>query len=172
MFAQWTIVNWLCLSIVIAAFIGLIAIIIGLPSRRQHPAATDPLNRKGRIHKRTEPSNHADASDDRARAHEFTKTTGDDAWRADVLASLGITYRTHSDLDRAEQVHTQALEIEKERGCLRGMARQHAALGLIYHTRGNLDQARQSWQESLALFEHSGMETQIKLVRRLLEALD
>ncbi len=75
---------------------------------------------------------------------------------AAVTGNLGVIHRTRGDLDRAEEMHRKALEIEEKLGRLEGMADQYGNLGLVYGTRGDLDRAEETHRKSLEIEEKLG----------------
>ncbi len=77
-------------------------------------------------------------------------------WRAIGLGDLGLIYRTRGELDKAEQMHRQALEIDEKLGRREGVANQYTNLGLIYQTRGELDKAEQMHRQALEIDEKLG----------------
>ena len=52
--------------------------------------------------------------------------------QAMVLGNLGLIYRTRGELDKAEEMHKKALEINEKLGRLEGMANQYGNLGSVY----------------------------------------
>ena len=58
--------------------------------------------------------------------------------------NLGKIYFARGDLDEAERMVRQSLEMEEKLGRLEGMASQYGNLGVIYRTRGDLDEAGRS----------------------------
>ena len=74
-----------------------------------------------------------------------------------VVGNLGLIYRTRGELDKAEQMHRRALEIDEKLGLLKGMASDYGNLGLIYRTRGELDKAEQMLRKTLEIFEKLGL---------------
>jgi len=67
--------------------------------------------------------------------------------------NLGVIYERRGELERAEEMHLQSLEVFKQLGCLKGMATQYNGVGEVYYTRGQLDQAEQMFLKSLAIDE-------------------
>ena len=49
-----------------------------------------------------------------------------------VLGNLGLIYQTRGELDKAEEMHKKALEINEKIGRLEGIASQFGNLGAIY----------------------------------------
>ena len=72
------------------------------------------------------------------------------------LSELGFLHRCIGDLDRAEQMHRRALEIEEKLGRMEGVAAQSGNLGLIYQMRGDLDRAEQMFRKALEINEKLG----------------
>ena len=75
---------------------------------------------------------------------------------AAVLGNLGLIYRKRGDLDKAEEMHRKALEINEKLGRLEGIARQYGNLGLIYQTRGDLDKAEEMYKKALEIDKKIG----------------
>ncbi|MCJ7777505.1 MAG: tetratricopeptide repeat protein [Sedimentisphaerales bacterium] len=75
---------------------------------------------------------------------------------AAVLGNLGVIYRDRGELDKAEEMHNKALEIDKKLGRLEGMASQYGNLGLIYQTKGELDKAEEMYNKVLNIEEKLG----------------
>ena len=73
-----------------------------------------------------------------------------------LTGNLGLVYQTRGDLDRAEEMHRKALEINEKLGRLEGMAIQYGNLGLIYETRGDLDRAEEMHRKALEIDEKLG----------------
>jgi tetratricopeptide (TPR) repeat protein len=73
-----------------------------------------------------------------------------------VVGNLGLIYQTRGELDKAEQMHRKALEIEEKLGRLEGMAGQYGNLGAIYLRRGELDKAEQMLRKALEINEKLG----------------
>jgi Flp pilus assembly protein TadD len=76
---------------------------------------------------------------------------GDEDWNAAVLNNLGLICVKRNDLDRAEELHRQALQIEKRRRNLDGMADSYSALGVDLAARGWFDQAEAMHRKALAI---------------------
>lgn len=77
---------------------------------------------------------------------------------AALLGNLGPLYRRRGDLDKAEQLHVEALEINQKLGRLEGSALQYGNLGLIYEMRGDLDKAENMHQKSLETAKKLGLQ--------------
>ena len=95
-----------------------------------------------------------DAQESFRRALEMV--AGDSVEAASILGNLALIYLTRGDLDRAEQMHRKALEIDEKLGRLEGMASDYGNLGLIYLTRGDLDRAEQMHRKALRIDEKLG----------------
>jgi len=82
--------------------------------------------------------------------------------RAPALGNLGIVYGQRNgpgDLDKAEEHHTKALEIDREIGYRRGEAADLGNLGTIYGRRGgpgNLDKAEDCFRQALEIHREIG----------------
>ncbi len=109
------------------------------------------INSRGKIHRLQ--GRLADAERDFWRTMELAR---DDADRAVALGDLGVVYRTRGDLNRAEQMHRQALQLDEKLGSLQGMANQYVNLGIVYATRGDLGQAEHMFRKALEIDENLG----------------
>ncbi len=58
-----------------------------------------------------------------------------------AYSNLGVIYKTYGQLDKAEDYHLKALEIDKNLGCKEGIAADYSNLGVICQIRGKLDKA-------------------------------
>jgi tetratricopeptide (TPR) repeat protein len=67
------------------------------------------------------------------------------------LNELGYIHYSIGELDKAEEIHNKALEIEKKLGQLEGMAIQYGNMGVIYRTRGQLDKAEEMHNKALEI---------------------
>lgn len=72
-----------------------------------------------------------------------------DAARA--LTNLGVLAQTKGELDRAETLLNQAVEIDRRIGNREGLARDIGNLALVPEARGDLDRAAALFNEALAL---------------------
>ena len=75
----------------------------------------------------------------------------DAGWRAIALGNLGNIAYTRGDLDEAERLYREALEIFSTLGSLKGQAAVPGNLGIIAWTRGDLDEAERLFNEALEL---------------------
>ncbi|MEM9752762.1 MAG: tetratricopeptide repeat protein, partial [Planctomycetota bacterium] len=73
------------------------------------------------------------------------------AWRATALGNLGLIAQIRRDLDEAERLHRESLEINRTLGRLKGQANQLGNLGVIARNRRDLDQAERLLRESLEI---------------------
>jgi tetratricopeptide (TPR) repeat protein len=73
------------------------------------------------------------------------------------LNELAYLHHSLGDLDKAEKMLNQALEIHEKLGRLEGMASQYGNLGLIHRTRGDLDQAEKMLNQALEIHEKLGL---------------
>lgn len=80
----------------------------------------------------------------------------DDGWRAVALCNLGLIAQTRSDLDEAERLHRDALEIESRLGRIEGRAKDLGNLGVIAQSRGDLNEAERLHHEALELNKKLG----------------
>lgn len=78
------------------------------------------------------------------------------AKEAMLLGNLGQVYATRGDLDQAERMFLDALEINERVGQLEGMARDYGNLGVIYKMRGNLDQGEKMHKKALEINKKLG----------------
>jgi tetratricopeptide (TPR) repeat protein len=76
--------------------------------------------------------------------------------QAMALGNLGIVHWTLGELNKAEKMHKEALELDKASNNKEGMAQDYGNLGIVYKTRGELDKAEKMYKESLALHEGLG----------------
>ncbi len=74
-------------------------------------------------------------------------------------------------MDKAEQMHRRALEIDEQLGRREGMAIAHRNLGEIYKARGELDEARRLWALARDLFSGVGVVSQVEQTQGLLAEL-
>jgi len=88
------------------------------------------------------------------RALEVAKRSSPD--EAAVRCTLGLAHGIRGDLKEAENMHLEALKIEKRGRRERGMAREYGNLGLIYRTRGELDKAEEMHKKALEIDEKFG----------------
>ncbi len=86
--------------------------------------------------------------------------------------NLGVIYQTKGDLDKAEEMHKKALEINEKIGHLEGVAGNSANLGLIYEQRGDIGKARECWEKAFELFKRIGMPHMVEKVEGLIERID
>lgn len=77
-------------------------------------------------------------------------------WQAILLGNLGIVYVTRGELEKAEEMHNKALEIDERIGNQKGMAANYGNLGLIYQIRGQLDKAEQMFNKVLDIEKKLG----------------
>jgi len=79
--------------------------------------------------------------------------------RASALGNLGLVYADRGELDKAEEHHKGALEINREIGDRLGEAAALGNLGLVYGRRGdpeNLDRAEQYGKQALEMHREIG----------------
>ncbi len=76
--------------------------------------------------------------------------------RAAAYGNLGLLHKTRGDLDEAERMYKQALEINEALGRKEGMASNYGNLGNLYRTRGELDAAEKMYKQSLEIEEALG----------------
>jgi len=72
------------------------------------------------------------------------------------LNELGFLYFSVGNLERAEQMHRRALEIQEKLGRLEGVAVHTGNLAIIYQTRGDLNRAEQMHRKALEIDEKLG----------------
>ncbi|WP_339137096.1 MAG: tetratricopeptide repeat protein [Candidatus Electrothrix sp. GW3-4] len=60
------------------------------------------------------------------------------------------------ELDKTEEMHLKALELNQALGSKEGIAADFANLGSVYEKRGELDKAEAVWQKSLNLAQEMG----------------
>jgi tetratricopeptide (TPR) repeat protein len=76
--------------------------------------------------------------------------------KAAVLGNLGILFETRGDLDEAERMFTESLEIDQEFGHLKGIAIAYANFGAINFTRGKFDEAENMHSKALQIQKELG----------------
>ena len=87
------------------------------------------------------------------------------------IGNLGLIAQTRGDLDGAERLLRESLEIEKKLGRLEGQASELGNLGAIAEARGHLAEARRLWTQSGDLFARIGMPHMVELVQSWLDGL-
>ena len=90
------------------------------------------------------------------RRSEIDRRLGKLEGQANNLGSLGNVAVLRGDLDAAEKLYRESLDIEANLGGLAGQATTLSNLGNIAKQRGDSDAARQLWSESRDLYERSG----------------
>jgi len=95
----------------------------------------------------------AEAESDYLKASRLAK---DDGQRAVALGNLGVVYQTRGELDRAEEMHREALKINERLGRAEGVAGNYGNLGNIYAIRGEFNQAEQWYRKGLQIDEKIG----------------
>ncbi|MCX6641262.1 MAG: tetratricopeptide repeat protein [bacterium] len=70
--------------------------------------------------------------------------------------NLGVVYKTRGDLDKAEAMYQQALNIFMELGNKIGIAIGYGNLGIVYQKRSDLNAAEEMYRKSLNLHEKLG----------------
>jgi tetratricopeptide (TPR) repeat protein/predicted Ser/Thr protein kinase len=75
---------------------------------------------------------------------------------ANVLQSLGMTYRQLNRLDDALESHQESLAIKQELGDKRGMAASLRGISWVQELMGNWDAARSAYQSTIDLNEEIG----------------
>ena len=78
--------------------------------------------------------------------------------QAALLGNLGGVVQNRGDLDGAEAIFRQALEINEKFGRLEGMAIKYGNLGNVYEIRGELDRAEEMYLKSLKIKEALGLK--------------
>ena len=91
---------------------------------------------------------------------------------ANQYGNLGLIYRTKGDLDKAEEMHKKALEIDEKIGRLEGQAIRYANLGIVYMQRGDIEKAKEHWEKALELYKKIGMPRDVEKVEGLIEGID
>jgi predicted ATPase/transcriptional regulator with XRE-family HTH domain/Flp pilus assembly protein TadD len=79
--------------------------------------------------------------------------------RADALTAAGNLAWNYSDFDYARTMYQQSLEISRESGDRRGMARPLNNLAVLAHAQGDYGQAAELFEQSLALKRELGDRT-------------
>lgn len=75
----------------------------------------------------------------------------DSADAARALTNLGVLAQTRGELDRAEELLTRAVEIDRRIGNLEGLARDIGNLALVPEARGDLERAEALYHEAMAI---------------------
>lgn len=83
---------------------------------------------------------------------------------AKALTAAGSLARLRGDRDRAELLHTQSLQLFRELGNKRGIARSISNLGVVANDRGDNNTAAARYKESLALRRELGDSWAIAVV--------
>lgn len=78
-----------------------------------------------------------------------------------VAGNLALLYRETQDLDRAEGMVRQALQLEERLKHRDGMARAHLNLGTILFEKARFDEAVTHFRQSLELYEELGLSGHI-----------
>ncbi len=81
---------------------------------------------------------------------------GNKTLQAATYSNLGIIYDLRGDLDKAEDLYLESLDISREFGGLQLMAGLYSNLGGIYQTRGELNKAEDLYLESLDISRELG----------------
>jgi tetratricopeptide (TPR) repeat protein len=98
--------------------------------------------------------------------------SGGDLDESDVaLANLGSIAQTRGDLDGAEKLHRESLEINRKLRRLEGQAANLANLGVIAEMRGKIPEARELWTQSRDLYAKVGMPQMVKQLQGWLDGL-
>lgn len=82
--------------------------------------------------------------------------TSDPLVQANAHGSLGLICQTREQLDRAEQMHRKALELDERLGRLEGVAHQLGQLGAVCEMRGETAQAETMYRRALEVHERLG----------------
>ncbi|CAK8724864.1 Tfp pilus assembly protein PilF [Candidatus Electrothrix aarhusensis] len=72
------------------------------------------------------------------------------------LNMLGLLLQCTGELDKAEEMHKKALEINNNSGCKEGTACANINLGIVYQRRGELGKAEQLYREALKDSKNAG----------------
>ena len=86
--------------------------------------------------------------------------------------NLGVVYYTRGELEQAESMFRQALELNQSMNNSEGMATDFSNLGLVFRKRGKLDQAETMFRKALALFQAGGAKSQAQKIQRWLDELN
>ena len=79
-------------------------------------------------------------------------------WKARAYGNIGIILWKRGELDLAEQMLIEALEISTQLADKEGMACQYGNLGLLHWNRGDLDQAERMHAKALEMFRILGRQ--------------
>ena len=89
---------------------------------------------------------------------------------ASNYGNLGVVYKIRGDLEKAVELHQQALKLNEEIGSKEGMAIQYGNLGNVYKLKGNITEAKRYYLMSLDLFNQIGSPNE-KTVQNWFDAL-
>ncbi len=64
---------------------------------------------------------------------------------------LAIVYHTRGELDKPEEMYSNALELHKALRSKDRLAMQYGNLGIVYQTRGELDKSEELHRKALEL---------------------
>jgi len=81
---------------------------------------------------------------------------GDPQDRAGALSGAALLAESQGDLEQAEGLHTEALELCRQAGDANGIARALSDLGMIARQRGDLETARSRHKEALEAWRSAG----------------
>jgi len=127
-------------------------------------ATADTDSRRGALHLHIGISHYlsgrlVQAEGSYSEALRLFEAAADEQGRAAALGDLGIVYTERGDLDRgdlerAEECHKQALEIDRRIDNPLGQAQDLGNLGNVYAERGDLDRAEEHYKQALEIFRH------------------
>jgi Flp pilus assembly protein TadD len=91
--------------------------------------------------------------------------------QASQLGNLGSIALDRGELDEAEKLVRESLELNCRLGRLEGQASEGGKLGSIAAQRGATADARRLWTESRDLFARLGMDHKVKQLQNCLDGL-
>ena len=112
------------------------------------------LKQRGNIHRLWGDSKEAEVC--YRRVLQLSRDVSDEAVEAAALGNLAMIYMEKGELDKAEEMCLQSLEISERGGMMGLTASQYGNLGAIYLTRGELDKAEKMFRDGLKIDEKLG----------------
>jgi len=117
------------------------------------------LRRMGRVLIRL--TRWAEAEANFNRSLSFYDTSHDRRGRAEVLLDLGTLHYHQGDLDSAERLYNEALEIAEESKHVSLAINARNNLGIVANIRGDIESAIAHYQSCVPLAEKNGMDTHL-----------